>query len=55
MNETQTAEQQHAHFHLVARDVSIRAVMAVGLAGIGLIHLLDSIGKYRETRYIFWM
>ena len=28
---------------------------AVGLAGIGLIHLLDSIGKYGETRYIFWM
>jgi hypothetical protein len=40
--------------HLV-RDVSARAVTAVGLAGIGLIHLLDSIGKYGETRYIFWL
>jgi lysylphosphatidylglycerol synthetase-like protein (DUF2156 family) len=40
--------------HLV-RDVATRAVLAVGLAGIALIHLLDSIGKYGETRYIFWM
>jgi lysylphosphatidylglycerol synthetase-like protein (DUF2156 family) len=40
--------------HLV-RDIAARATLAVGLAGIGLIHLLDSIGKYGETRYIFWM
>jgi hypothetical protein len=30
-------------------------VLAVGLVGIGLVHLLDSIGKYGETRYLFWM
>ena len=41
--------------HEVARDWATRSVAAVGLAGIGLIHLLDSIGKYSETRYIFWM
>src|SRR3954466_9631801 len=40
--------------HLV-RDIAARATLAVGLAGIGLIHLLDSTGKYDETRYIFWM
>jgi xanthine/uracil permease len=40
--------------HLV-REISARAAVAIGLAGIGLIHLLDSIGKYDETRYIFWM
>jgi hypothetical protein len=40
--------------HLV-RDVATRAVLAVGLAAIALIHLLDSIGKYHETRYVFWM
>jgi lysylphosphatidylglycerol synthetase-like protein (DUF2156 family) len=40
--------------HLV-RDIAARAVLAVGLVGIGLVHLLDSIGKYGETRYIFWM
>jgi hypothetical protein len=40
--------------HLV-REIGARATVAVGLAGIGLIHLLDSIGKYSETRYLFWM
>jgi hypothetical protein len=40
--------------HLV-REISARAAVAIGLAGIGLIHLLDSVGKYDETRYIFWM
>ena len=50
-----TTSDEHAHLHLIVRDVSIRAVAAIGLAGIGLIHLLDSIGKYGETRYIFWM
>jgi hypothetical protein len=40
--------------HLV-RDIAARAVVSVGLAGVGLIHLLDAIGKYNETRYIFWM
>jgi hypothetical protein len=41
--------------HHLARDITTRAVTAVGLAGIALIHLLDSIGKYNETRYLFWM
>jgi hypothetical protein len=41
--------------HDLARDLSMRAVGAVGLAGIALIHLLDAIGKYGETRYLFWM
>jgi hypothetical protein len=40
--------------HLI-REIATRASVAVGLAGIGLIHLLDSIGKYGETRYLFWM
>jgi hypothetical protein len=39
----------------LVRDVGARAVTAIGLAGIGLIHLLDAIGKYNETRYLFWM
>jgi hypothetical protein len=43
------------HLHALARDVATRAVAVVGLAGIALIHLLDSIGKYGETRYLFWM
>ena len=39
----------------LVRDVATRAVLAVGLAGIALIHLLDSIGKYSETRSLFWL
>jgi hypothetical protein len=43
------------HLHAIARDVVTRATVIVGLAGIALIHLLDSIGKWGETRYLFWM
>ena len=46
---------QSNHLHVIARDLATRAVVIVGLAGIALIHLLDSIGKYGETRYLFWM
>jgi hypothetical protein len=31
-----------------------RTVTIVGLAGIGLVHLLDSVGTYSETRWLFW-
>ncbi len=37
------------------RDVATRATVAVGLLGVGLIHVLDSVGKWSETRYLFWM
>jgi hypothetical protein len=43
------------HLHRLAREIATRAVIAVGLAGIALIHLLDSIGKFHETRYVFWL
>jgi hypothetical protein len=43
------------HLHALARDFATRATAVVGLAGIALIHLLDSIGKWGETRYLFWM
>jgi hypothetical protein len=39
----------------LARDVATRATAAVGLAGIALIHLLDSVDTWSETRYLFWM
>src|SRR5947209_15671854 len=45
----------HANPHHLVREIGARAVIACGLVGIGLIHLLDSIGKYSETRYVFWM
>jgi hypothetical protein len=41
--------------HPLIREVAGRAVVAVGLASIGVIHLVDAIGKYSETRYLFWM
>jgi hypothetical protein len=46
--------QHHALRALVA-EIATRAAVAVGLAAIALIHLLDSIGKWSETRYVFWM
>lgn len=41
--------------HRLVHDIAARATIAVGLGAIGVIHLLDSVGKYDETRYIFWM
>jgi hypothetical protein len=41
--------------HALVSEIAARATVAVGLAGIALIHLLDSIGKWSETRYLFWM
>jgi hypothetical protein len=37
------------------RDGAARAVAAVGLAGVALIHLLDAPGKFAETPYMGWM
>jgi hypothetical protein len=31
-----------------------RTVTIIGLSGIGLIHLLDSVDTYSETRWLFW-
>jgi len=37
------------------RDATVRATTAVGLGAIAVIHAIDSIGKWTETPYIFWM
>src|SRR3954451_20924493 len=50
-----TQLDKHASLHRLVHDIAARATVAVGLAAIGVIHLLDSIGKYSETRYLFWM
>src|SRR3954464_7673786 len=39
----------------LAREIVARSVAVVGLAGIALIHLLDSLGKFQETPYMGWM
>lgn len=44
-----------AELDAAVRDMAARATVAVGLLGVGLIHVLDGIGKYTETRYLFWM
>jgi membrane protease YdiL (CAAX protease family) len=36
-------------------DPAPRAVGAIGLAGVALIHLLDSLNTFPETPYIGWM
>jgi hypothetical protein len=41
--------------HPIERDQVGRAVGIVGLAGIALIHLLDAVSKYGETRYVFFL
>lgn len=41
------------HPTAVWRDQVGRAVGIVGLASIGLVHLIDSSAKFSETRYIF--
>jgi hypothetical protein len=38
-----------------ASEVVTRAAAVVGLAGIAVIHLIDSIGKFHETPYLGWM
>src|SRR4051794_25214592 len=44
-----TTNNQHGQQVAAARLLTI-----VGLAGIGLIHLLDSVGTFHETRWLFW-
>jgi len=38
-----------------AGEIVARATAIVGLAGIALIHLLDSLAKFQETPYMGWM
>jgi len=44
-----------AHLAAVVREGAVRATVAAGLAGIAAIHAVDAVGKWTETRYIFWM
>ena len=37
------------------RDQVGRAVGIVLLLGVALIHLLDAVAKFHETRYVFWL
>ena len=48
-------DTQRSNPHDLVRDVVARVLGAVGLLSIGLIHLLDVVGKFAETPYLAWM
>src|SRR4051794_32122986 len=50
-----TRPAQPAPFADAVRDAAVRATLATGLAGIAVIHAVDSVGQWDETRYLFWM
>ncbi len=37
------------------QEAAVRGTLAIGLAGIAVIHAVDSVGKWSEARYMFWM
>jgi hypothetical protein len=37
------------------QEAAVRGTLAIGLAGIAVIHAVDSVGKWSESPYIFWM
>ncbi|MBA2516955.1 MAG: hypothetical protein H0V22_06515 [Solirubrobacterales bacterium] len=37
------------------REGATRATLAAGLGAIAAIHAVDAVGKWSETRYLFWM
>jgi hypothetical protein len=45
----------HAAISAAVRDAATRSTLAVGLAGIAVIHAVDSVGKWSEVRYMFWL
>src|SRR3954447_21579946 len=47
--------ETNIHIEHLARDFVTRAIGVVGLAGIALIHLLDSLSKFKETPYVAWL
>ena len=43
------------HLAAAVREGATRATVAVGLCGLAAIHAVDAVGKWSETRYMFWM
>jgi hypothetical protein len=50
-----TADVVAASLHGAVREAAVRAVTAIGLGAIAVIHAVDAVGKWSETRYLFWM
>jgi hypothetical protein len=36
-------------------ELKAQILAVVGLVGIAIVHLIDSVGTYSETRYVFWL
>jgi hypothetical protein len=56
------AERAHQALHRdhqvvvqAVREAAVRGTIVVGLAGVAVIHAVDSVGKWTETRYVFWL
>jgi hypothetical protein len=49
------ARLDHHAITQAVREAAIRGTVVVGLAGVAVIHAVDSVGKWSEVRYMFWM
>src|SRR3954451_22855851 len=49
------ARHDHHTITQAVREAAIRGTVVVGLAGVAVIHAVDSVGKWSEVRYMFWM
>src|SRR3954465_2359494 len=47
--------RDHQALAQAVREAAVRGTVVVGLAGIAVIHAVDSVGKWSEVRYMFWM
>jgi hypothetical protein len=50
-----SADDLESRVAAAVREGAVRATVAAGLAAIAAIHAVDAVGKWTETRYMFWM
>jgi len=48
-------EHDDALMTTAVREGATRATVAAALGGLVVIHALDAVGKWSETRYVFWL
>ena len=46
---------QEALLTSAIREGATRATVAAGLGALAVIHAVDAVGKWSETRYVFWL
>ena len=52
---TPSANDLDSRVAAAVREGAVRATVAAGLAAVAAIHAVDAVGKWWETRYMFWM